>query len=118
MAIATTYNTAGDREDLTNALTILEPEDCPKSSTFPKSSRPSNAYQEWQVDSLEAVSFSGIIEGQDVTSFTDQVASRARIGNRMQRFLVSWAVSREQEASEPAGVTNEVSNSKMKAMRV
>src|SRR5579864_5167717 len=117
MAIATTTNTAGDREDLTDALTILEPEDCPKSSTFPKSSRPSNAYQEWQVDNLQPVAFGGIIEGQDVQAFTDQVASRARIGNYIQNFRRTWAVSRNQEASIPAGVADEVSNSKMKAMR-
>lgn len=117
MAIATTYNTAGDREDLTDALTILEPEDCPKSSSFPKSTRPSNAYQEWQVDSLLPVSIGGTLEGQDIQQFSDQVATRARIGNYIQNFARSWAVSRNQEASIPAGVSDEVSNSKMKAMR-
>lgn len=117
MAIATTYNTAGDREDLTDALTILEPEDTPKISTFAKSSRPSNAYQEWQVDSLLPVAFGGVLEGSDVASFTDQVVNRARIGNYIQNFRRTWAVSRNQEASIPAGVTNEVANSKTKAMR-
>ena len=117
MAIATTYNTAGDREDLTDALTILEPEDTPKISTFAKTSRPTNAYQEWQVDSLQAVSFAGVLEGQDVISFTDQVVNRARIGNYIQNFRRTWAVSRNQEASIPAGVTNEVANSKTKALR-
>lgn len=117
MAIATTYNTAGDREDLTDALTILEPEDTPKISTFAKTSRPSNAYQEWQVDSLLPVSFAGVLEGQDVVGFTDQVVSRARIGNYIQNFRRTWAVSRNQEASIPAGVSNEVANSKTKAMR-
>lgn len=117
MAIATTYNTAGDREDLTDALTILEPEDTPKISTFSKSSRPTNAYQEWQVDSLLPVSFAGVLEGQDVTAFSDQVLSRARIGNYIQNFRRTWAVSRNQEASIPAGVSNEVANSKTKAMR-
>ena len=117
MAIATTYNTAGDREDLTNALTILTPEDCPKVSTFPKSQAPMNAYQEWQVDSLLPVNFGGVLEGQDVQSMTDQVANRARIGNYIQNFIFTWAVSRNQEASVPAGVANEVANSKTKAAR-
>ena len=117
MAIATTYNTAGDREDLTDALTILTPEDCPKTSTFSKSKAPSNAYQEWQVDTLNAVAFGGVLEGQDVSSFTDQVASRARIGNYIQNFIGTWAVSRNQEASIPAGVSNEVANSKTKTLR-
>ena len=117
MAIATTYNTVGDREDLTNALTILTPEDCPKVSTFPKSQAPMNAYQEWQVDSLLPVNFGGVLEGQDVQSMTDQVANRARIGNYIQNFIFTWAVSRNQEASVPAGVANEVANSKTKAAR-
>lgn len=117
MAIATTYNTAGDREDLTNALTILTPEDCPKTSMFPKTTNPTNVYQEWQLDTLLPVDFSGIPEGQDFTAFTDQVAQRARVGNYIQRFGGTWAVSREQLASNPAGVDNEVSNSKTKTLR-
>jgi len=117
MAIATTYNTAGDREDLTNALTILTPEDCPKTSTFPKSSVPFNMYQEWQMDTLLPVNFGGVVEGADVSSFTDQVAQRARVGNRVQNFNRTWAVSRNQLASDPAGVSNEMANSKTKAMR-
>lgn len=117
MAIATTYNTAGDREDLTDFLTILTPEDTPKISTFAKTSRPTNAYQEWQVDSLLPVAFGGVLEGNDVSGFTDQVSNRARIGNYIQNFRRTWAVSRNQEASIPAGVSNEVANSKTKAMR-
>lgn len=117
MAIATTYNTAGDREDLTDALTILTPEDCPKTSMIPKSSRPSNALQQWQFDTLLPVDFAGVLEGADVSALTDQVAQRAIGSNYIQRFLGSWAVSREQEASVPAGVTDEVSNSKAKTLR-
>ena len=83
MAIAATYNTAGDREDLTNALTILTPEDCPKTSTFSKSTDAFNMLHEWQMDTLLPVSFPGVVEGADVSSFTDQVAQRARVGNRV-----------------------------------
>jgi hypothetical protein len=117
MAIATTYNTAGDREDLTNALTILTPEDCPKLSTFSKSTDAFNMLHEWQMDTLLPVSFGGVVEGADVSSFTDQVAQRARVGNRQQLFSRTWAVSRSQLASDPAGVSNEMANSKTKAMR-
>ena len=57
MALSTTYNVAGDREDLTDFLTILAPEDTPKISTFAKTKRMTNAYQEWQVDTLGNVDF-------------------------------------------------------------
>ena len=117
MAIATTYNTSGDREDLTNALTILTPEDCPKTSTFSKSTDAFNMLHEWQMDTLLPVSFSGIIEGADASSLTDQVAQRARVGNRQQIFNRTWSISRSQLASDPAGVTNEMANSKTKASR-
>jgi hypothetical protein len=117
MAIATTFNTAGDREDLTNALTILTPEDCPKTSMFPKAPVPFNMYQEWQVDGLLPVNFAGNVEGADFSSFTNQVSARARIGNRVQNFGQTWSVSRNQLAAEVAGVSNELANSKAKAMR-
>ena len=52
MALSTTYNVAGDREDLTDFLTILAPEDTPKVSTFSKTKRMTNAYQEWQVRNI------------------------------------------------------------------
>ena len=65
MALSTTYNVAGDREDLTDFLTILAPEDTPKVSTFSKTKRMTNAYQEWQVDTLSAVNFGGVLEGQE-----------------------------------------------------
>jgi len=117
MALSTTYNVAGNREDLTDFLTILEPEDTPKLSSFNKTKRPSNVYQEWQMDSLLPVKISGVVEGQDVQSFTNKASTRARTGNYVQTFRRDWMVSRLQEASDTAGVASEVANAKTKAMR-
>lgn len=117
MAEATTYNIAGIREDLTNFLTILEPEDTPKLSMFAKTERPTNSYQEWQMDSLQTPSFTGVIEGSDVTNFSNKAANRARVGNYIQWFRRPWMVSRITEAVDVAGVTNEVANAKAKSMR-
>ena len=117
MALSTTYNVAGDREDLTDFLTILAPEDTPKISTFAKTKRMTNAYQEWQVDTLSPVSFGGVLEGQDVLAFSNQAVNRARLGNYVQQFREQWMVSRLQEASDVAGISSEVANAKMKAMR-
>ncbi len=117
MAQSTTYNVAGDREDLTNFLTILDPEDTPKLSSFAKTPRQFNAYQEWQVDNLANVDFSGVIEGSDITAYNNESVNRARIGNYVQQFRNPWMVSRLQEASDPAGIANEVAQSKTKAMR-
>ena len=117
MAIATSYNVAGNREDLTDLLTILEPEDTPILSTITKTKRPSNTYQEWQVDNLAAVSFAGAVEGRDVAEFKNKSENRARIGNYIQIFQRPWAVSQVQELTNPAGISNEVAQSKAKGLR-
>jgi hypothetical protein len=117
MAEATSYNVAGNRENLTNFLTTLDPEDTPKLSTFAKVGGQTNTYQTWQVDTLANVDFSGRIEGADVTQFNNEAVNRARIGNNVQEFERPWMVSSLQEASNPAGITNEVANSKTKAMQ-
>ena len=117
MAEATTYNIVGIREDLTEFLTILEPEDTPKLSLFAKSPRPTSFYQEWQVDNLSPPTFAGIIEGTDVQSFANAATNRARIGNYVQKFWRTWAVSDIVEAADVAGVSNEVANAKAKKMR-
>lgn len=117
MALATSYNVSGDREALTDYLTILEPEDTPKTSTFAKTTKVTNAYQTWQADTLANVDFGGVLEGQDVQAFNNEAANRARFGNQIQKFWRPWMVSDIQEASDPAGVPDEVANSKVKAMR-
>lgn len=117
MAQATSYNVAGNREDLLDILSILEPEDTPLLSTLSKTKSPTNIYQEWQVDNLQAPSFAGVLDGADVTSFSNAAVNRARIGNYGQIFRRDWAVSQVQELSNPAGVSNEVAASKAKKLR-
>lgn len=118
MAIATTYTqSTGNREDLTDFLTILEPEDTPKLSTFAKVGGQTNKQKEWQVDNLANVNFSGILEGQDVQAFNNESINRALVFNYVQKFRQPWMVSDLQEASNPAGVSSEVAQSKTKAMQ-
>lgn len=117
MAEATSYNIVGIREDLTNFLTILEPEDTPKLSMFAKSPRPTATYQEWQADNLSPVYFPGVLEGTDASSFANAATNRARFGNYIQKFQRTWAVSDIVQASDVAGVSDERSNAKAKKMR-
>lgn len=117
MALATSYNVQGDRENLTNFLTILDPEDCPKTSTFAKTTKATNTYQTWQADTLAPVDINGVLEGADVAAFNNEAQNRARFGNYIQKFRRPWMVSDLQEASDPAGTDGEVANSKVKAMR-
>lgn len=117
MAEATSYNIAGIREDLTDFLTIMEPEDTPKLSMLSKAQKPTNTYVEWQMDTLQTPSFTGTVEGTDVTNFSNKAAQRARVGNYIQWQRKPWMVSRIVEAVDVAGVSSEVGNAKAKSMR-
>ena len=116
MASSTTYNTSGNREDLTDILTILEPESCPVTSLASKKTA-TGTFFEWQVDDLSTASFDGVNEGEDVTSFSNQAANRTRLGNYVQKLRRSFMVSDLQQLVDTAGVANEYANAESKAVR-
>jgi hypothetical protein len=70
-----------------------------------------------QVDDLSTPSFDGVNEGEDVTAFDNKSVNRARIGNYVQKFRRSFAVSDIQEIVATAGVTSEFANAEAKAVR-
>ena len=121
MAFSNTFDTTNtgsgvsNREDLTDVLTILAPEETPILSSANKE-RASATKVEWTVDSLSAPSTAGIAEGADVTAFTDQFAGRARLGNRIQKFRRDYMVSDLQEAVDSVGPAK-VAQAEAKAIR-
>ena len=116
MPKASSYNTVGQREDLSDVLTILEPESCPFVSMANKATA-SGTFFEVQVDDLSTANFDGVNEGEDVTAFDNKAANRARIGNYIQSFRRTFAVSNIAELVDTAGVANEFSASEAKAVR-
>jgi hypothetical protein len=116
MAKASTYNVSGNRESISDVLTILEPESTPLTSMANKLSATAT-FNESQVDDLSTASFDGVNEGEDVTSFDNKAANRARIGNYVQVFRRSYAVSSIQEIVDTAGVASEFANAESKAIR-
>lgn len=116
MAKSASYNVAGNREDLSDILTILEPESTPLTSMANKATA-SGTFFEVQVDDLSTASFDGVNEGEDVTSFDNKAANRARIGNYVQKFRRTFAVSDIQEIVSTAGVASEFSNAQSKSVR-
>ena len=116
MPKASTYNTVGQREDLSDVLTILEPESTPLVSMANKATA-TGTFFEVQVDDLSVVDFSGVGEGEDVTSFSNKAENRARIGNYIQKFRRTYAVSDIAELVDTAGVANEFAASEAKAVR-
>lgn len=72
---------------------------------------------EYQADSLDAPSFEGVLEGEDVSSYTNQGDARVKLDSRQQKFRETWKVSREQQLVATAGVPSEVAYAKAKAMK-
>jgi len=111
----TTGSAVGNREDLSNELTILAPEETPLLSLCGKT-KASSTFHEWVVDNLASPSTVGIAEGSDVTSFTDAFSGRARLGNYVQTFRRDYLVSNLQQAVTSVGPAN-VAQAEAKSMR-
>jgi hypothetical protein len=96
---------ASNREDLTDVLTILAPEETPVLSSANKQ-KASATFVEWTVDSLATPATAGIDEGADVdfaVASSDKFANRARLGNYVQKFRRQYKVSDLQEAVDSVG---------------
>ena len=110
MAFSATYNKTNgtnasaisNREDLTDVLTILAPEETPVLSLAAKS-KATATFNEWTVDALATPSTTGIQEGADISTYTDKFTNRARLGNYIQLFRRDYMVSQLQQAVESVG---------------
>ena len=121
MAFSNTYDVnnpgsaVSNREDLTDVLTILAPEETPILSGASKQ-KASATNTEWTVDVLDNPRTTGIVEGADVTTYTDQFAGRARMGNFTQKFRRDYKVSELQEAVDSVGPAK-IAQAEAKAIR-
>ena len=119
--VSNTYDTTNpgsavsNREDLTDILSVLEPEETPILSALDKK-RASATFTEWTVDKLEEPDKTGIPEGSDVTTFADKFKGRARLGNYVQKFRRPYRVSDLQQAVDSVGPAKEA-QAKVKCMK-
>jgi len=121
MSFSNTFDTTNpgsgvsNREDLTDVLSILAPEETPILSSASKQNA-SSTFVEWTVDSLSAPSTAGVAEGADVSAFTDKFSGRARLGNYVQKFRRDYMVSDLQEAVDSVGPAK-IAQAEAKAIR-
>ena len=121
MSFSNTFDTTNtgsavsNREDLTDVLTILAPEETPVLSSASKQ-KASATFAEWTVDKLKSPVTTGVSEGADVTTFDDKFADRARLGNYVQKFRRDYMVSDLQEAVDSVGPAK-VAQAESKAIR-
>jgi len=111
---ANTYDSpgraGGNREDLRNVLTILEPEETPFTSLAKKGPSPSATYAEVLVSSLRKPRTNGTKEGQDAGKGNNKAKNRQRIGTYIHRIQDEFGVTDVQQAVSKKGGTAAVSN--------
>lgn len=108
----TTYDTIGNREDLTNDIWMISPTKTPFMSSISKTNA-SNTLHEWQTDELApAVDTNAVLEGDDAV--TDAVDPTVRLNNQTQIQDKVPRVTGTQQNMDPAGRGNELDYQLMK----
>jgi hypothetical protein len=115
MAKADTFNTPGNREDLTDIITTVYNTETPLQN-LAKRGKAKAMLHEFQADKFFDPSFTPPDQGTDFQSFRNQSQLRARFGARVQRFVETVSVSTEEELVVQAGVPSESAEQKMKAL--
>ena len=102
----TTYSAKGIREDLSNVITNISPEDVPYISNIGRENI-TNSLFEYQTDTLAAASSNAQLEGDDVTSF-DAVTATVRLQNYAQISRKTIILSATEETVNKAGRRSEL----------
>lgn len=102
----TTFDAKGIREDLSNVITRISPEETPYMSNIGRESV-SNSLYEWQTDALAAAAANKQLEGDDVTSF-DAVTATVRMQNYAQISRKTIVLSATEETVNKAGRKSEL----------
>jgi hypothetical protein len=102
----TTFDAKGIREDLSNIITNIAPEDVPYQSNIGRQSI-SNSLFEWQTDTLASAAANKQIEGDDISSF-DAVTATVRLQNYAQISRKTIVLSATEEVVNKAGRRSEL----------
>ena len=102
----TTFDAKGIREDLSNIITNIAPEETPYMSNIGRESI-SNSLFEWQTDTLAAAAANKQLEGDDVSSF-DAVTATVRLQNYAQISRKTIVLSATEEVVNKAGRRSEL----------
>ena len=102
----TTYSAKGIREDLSNVITNIAPEETPFTSNIGRSTIASTLF-EWQTDTLDTAASNAQLEGDDVASF-DAVTATVRLTNYAQISRKTIVLSNTEEVVNKAGRRSEL----------
>jgi hypothetical protein len=111
----------GNREDLRDILTILEPEETPFTSMVKKADSPKSTFVEVLADTLRKPRTTGTREGQDAGKGNNKAAQRQRFGAYVHRVQDEFGVTDVQQAISQHGgvaaVSDEYAQAKAKCIR-
>jgi len=105
------YDAVGIREDLSDIITNVSPEDTPF-MTKSGASRARNTLHEWQTDSLRASAANAHIEGDATTA--EARSATTRLGNYTQIFKNAVVVPDTDEGLDKAGRAREIAYQTLK----
>jgi hypothetical protein len=114
MAVYTSYEAIGEREDLMDLITMISPVDTPMFSGFAKT-QAAGTYVEWQTDALASAAANAQIEGADYTFPT--LSATTRLGNYTQIFNKPFQVSSTLDVVSKAGRDKEYAYQMEKKMK-
>ena len=101
-----TYDSVGEREDLSDVIYNISPTDTPFLSSAAKT-QATAVLHEWQTDSLAAASTSNaVIEGDEATM--DAITATTRLSNSCQIMDKTVVITGTQEAVDKAGRASEL----------
>lgn len=103
---ATTLSQKGNREQLTDILERVAPEATPFMSNIGAAEKATATYVEWQNEDLAAPDTSGTLEGDETTTYEENITDR--IGNHTQIKKRSFLISGTQETVKKAGRSSEL----------
>jgi hypothetical protein len=101
----------GNREELSDVVSRITPEDTPIYSMIKKTGAKST-HPEWEIDDLAAPGENVNNEGDEFDF--DAIDTPDRVGNYTQIFRKTWAVSETQEAVDNAGKVEKIKHQKLK----
>ena len=105
MATYQTYQSVGNREDLTDMIYDISPTETPFMSSIGKT-KATSTFHEWQIDSLsDATIANAAVEGADASSAT--LAPTTRVGNRTQISQKTIQIAGTEETVDKAGRKSE-----------
>lgn len=106
MAALLQPNQVGIREDLADYIAVVDNKSTPFTSMAPKGKSLGNMTFDWQVDNYAAPTMGGVIDGADVSTYTNPSANRTRLQNYAQAFRLDLRIGFIAETQNVAGVSS------------